>query len=182
MPRWRGGEIDRLLGAGHSAMHERLGRLLAEHAGWEHQAEVTFSIYGERGSIDILAWHRTTHALLVVELKTTIEDVHALLAQVDRYRRLAGAIARERGWEPGEISAWVVVADSRTNRRRLARHVTVLRTAFPVDGRGMRGWLRAPREAVSALSFLPADHPRNAGRDGSVGSGPGGGRRTRGRA
>lgn len=43
IPRWRGGELDRLLNAGHSAMHERLARDFAARAGWAAVPEVSFS-------------------------------------------------------------------------------------------------------------------------------------------
>jgi transcriptional regulator with XRE-family HTH domain len=165
VPRWRAGELDRLLGARHSAMHERLARLFGELPDWEHAAEVSFSIYGERGAIDILAWQPARRALLVVELKTEIIDVQGLLAQVDRYRRLAPSIARARGWDASTVSCWVVVADSRTNRRRLAEHALVLRGAFPVDGRSIRRWLRDPRGLIEAMSFVTYNDPRNARRD-----------------
>ena len=56
VPRWRGGELDRLLGARHSALHEAVAARFATLPGWSAVPEVTFSIYGERGAIDVLAW------------------------------------------------------------------------------------------------------------------------------
>ena len=41
----------------HAAMHEDVARLFATLPGWDEVPEVTFSEFGERGSIDILAWH-----------------------------------------------------------------------------------------------------------------------------
>lgn len=152
-PRWRGGELDRMLNSGHAAMHEAAANALAR-AGWLTAAEATFSIYGERGVIDILAWYPPTGSLLVIELKTDLVDVQALIGAVDRYRRLASQVARERGWAATSVSCWVLLRDSPANHRRLAAHATVLRNAFPVDGRGMRGWLRRPAGTVAALSFL----------------------------
>jgi transcriptional regulator with XRE-family HTH domain len=157
-PWWRGGDADRVLSERHGLMREQLAELFAARPEWVCQAEVTFSVFGERGSIDLLAWHPARRALLVVELKTEIMDPAALAAQVDRYRRLATGIAKERGWDPASVSAWVVVADSSMNRRRLARARTMLRNRFPVEGRTMRSWLRRPAGAVAALSFL-ADAP-----------------------
>ena len=55
--RWRGGELDRVLSAGHAAMHEALARWLAALPAWELAPEVSFSIFGERGIIDALCWH-----------------------------------------------------------------------------------------------------------------------------
>ena len=83
-PRWRGGELDRLLGARHSAMHEVMARRFAALDGWEAVPEVTFSLWGERGSIDVLGWHAATRTLLVTELKTEIVDVQELLGTLDR--------------------------------------------------------------------------------------------------
>jgi len=180
VPRWRGGELDRLLNAGHSAMHEQVARTFGRFPGWQIAPEASFSIRGERGVIDVLAWHAAQRMLLVVELKTAIVDVQDLISTIDRKRRLAAEIAAARGWgtpeaggaastavanaadaaiaaAPGSCvgtSGWVIVADTRTNRARLAAHVPVLRAAFPADGRTMRGWIPDPRRPVAALSFL----------------------------
>lgn len=151
--RWNGTDLDRLLNAGHSAMHELVVGILAT-AGWAVVPERSFSIWGERGVIDLLAWHAATRSLLVVELKTEIVDVQRLIGTVDRYRRLAPEVARELGWVPVTVSTWVAVAESPTNRRRLAEHVRVLRAACPSDGRSIRGWLRSPAGSLHALSFL----------------------------
>src|SRR5215208_4922245 len=87
--RWRGGELDRLIDARHAAVQESVARRLALMKDWVVEAEVTFSIYGERGSVDLVAWHRERRSLLVVEVKISVADVGALIRQVDRYRRLA---------------------------------------------------------------------------------------------
>ena len=168
VPRWRGGELDRLLNAGHSAMHEQVARMFGRFPGWQVAPEASFSIWGERGVVDVLAWHAARRMLLVIELKTAIVDVQALISTIDRKRRLAAEIASARGWGTPEAggaiaemarpgvgtSAWVIVADTRTNRARLAAHVSVLRAAFPADGRTMRGWIPDPRRPAAALSFL----------------------------
>jgi transcriptional regulator with XRE-family HTH domain len=151
--RWNGTELDRLLNAGHSAMHELVVGILTA-AGWEVVPERSFSIWGERGVIDLLAWHAATRSLLVVELKTEIVEVQRLIGTVDRYRRLAPQVVRDPGWEPLIVAAWVAVAESPTNRRRLGEHASVLRAAFPSDGRTVAGWLRRPSGPLAALSFL----------------------------
>ncbi|MGI8998659.1 MAG: helix-turn-helix domain-containing protein [Candidatus Limnocylindria bacterium] len=161
MPRWRGGELDRMLNAGHAAMHEAAAVELAGTE-WLTAAETTFAVYGERGIIDILCFHPPTRALLVIELKTDLVDVQALIGAVDRYRRLAPQVARERGWSGKSVSCWVLLRDTPSNHRRLSAHATVLRNAFPVDGRRMRGWLRHPLGTVAALSFLSDSHARKA--------------------
>lgn len=142
--RYRGGEVARVVSERHARMHELVAELLVPAPGWEFASEVTFSLWGERGVIDILAWHAGRRVLLVIELKTEIPDPAGLVAQVDRYRRLAPEIARNRGWRPAVIATWVLVAESDMNRRQLARHRALLRNAFPLDGRSLRRWLRDP--------------------------------------
>src|SRR5512141_1541963 len=155
--RWHGAELDRLLGARHSALHEAVAARLATLADWTVVPEATFSEFGERGAVDILAWHAPTRTVLVIELKTEIVDVQEMLGTLDRKRRLARPIARERGWEPAVVATWLIVATSRTNRRRVDAHRTMLRNALPADGRSMSAWLASPRGPIAALSYWPAN-------------------------
>jgi Helix-turn-helix len=141
---WRGADGARIVNERHSRMHELVAARLAATPGWEYATEVTFSEFGERGTIDILAWHPASRTLLVIELKTEIPDPAGLVAQVDRYRRLARQVGRARGWDPLVVAAWVLVAESDLNRDQLARHRRMLRNAFPLDGRFLRRWLRDP--------------------------------------
>jgi transcriptional regulator with XRE-family HTH domain len=163
IPRWRGADLDRLLGAGHSAMHESVARYLSSLPRWLFEPEVSFSIYGERGIIDILAWHADRRCLLVIELKTVIADVQALVGDIDRKKRLAWRVARERGWEPLTVSCWVIVARTKTNQRRIESHRTMLRAALPQDGHAMRSWLHSPNGSVRGLSMWTDVSPGNTG-------------------
>jgi len=154
--RWQGADLDRLVGARHSAMHEALASMFAILPEWVSAPEVSFAIYGERGVIDILAWHERTRSLLVIEIKTELVDLQATLGTLDRKVRLASQIAQQRGWDPVTVGAWLVVAEGSTNRRRIQRHATLLRTALPDDGPMLRAWLRRPSGPLRALSFLAA--------------------------
>lgn len=160
--RWRGGDLDRLMNAGHAAMHEQLARRLTDLPGWVFRPEVSYAVYGERGVIDILAFHPATGSLLVIELKTQLVDVSDLMGRMDRYLRLASRAASDHGWRATAVSCWIVLRDTRTNRRRVAAHAHTLRAAFPDDGRTARRWLGSPSDRLRALSFLSDAH------DGSV--------------
>ena len=162
--RWRAGDLDRLLNAKHSALHEEVARMFAELPGWVTAPEVSFAIYGERGVIDILAWHPGRRALLVIELKTDIADVNELLGTLDRKRRLATRIAAERGWRPLSVSCWLVVAAGRTNRARLAAHRAMIRAALPDDPRRMRRWIRDPNGPIALVSMWNAASGRQDSR------------------
>jgi transcriptional regulator with XRE-family HTH domain len=158
--RWRGGDLDRMLGAGHAALHEEVAQRLLSQPGWRFAPEVSFSIYGERGVIDILAWHQATRSLLVIELKTELVDFNELLGTLDRKVRLARDVAAERGWtRPASVSVWLIVVDSSTSRRRAREHGSMLRAALPDDGRAMRRWLARPSGRVAAMSFWPNMRP-----------------------
>ena len=151
------GEIERLLTAGHAALHESLARYITGLPGWVHAPEVSFAVYGERGIVDILAFHPATGSLLVIELKTELVSIEDLLGTMDIRMRHAAKIARERGWHAKSVSAWVVLAESATNHRRVRAYDHALRAAFPADGRAMRRWLRRPAGPIRALSFWAND-------------------------
>lgn len=150
------------MNAGHASLHEDVAGFLDGLVGWKHLPEVSFSIYGERGVIDILAFHPESGCLLIIELKTEIVDLEDLLATMHRRVRLAKTIAREHGWAPRFVGCWVIVAESDTNRRRLRAHRATLRSAFPADGHFMRAWLRKPNGGISALSFWADASGRSA--------------------
>jgi transcriptional regulator with XRE-family HTH domain len=162
--RWQGADLGRLLDARHAAMHETMAVLLGGLDGWQFEPEVSFSIYGERGIIDVLAWHPGRRMLLVIELKTEVVDVSGLLGTMDQRRRLAREIAARFGWRPIAVSTWVVIAESRTNRRAVSAHTNVLRAKMPMDGRGIGRWLKDPASRIDALSFLPYRHGVTVGR------------------
>jgi hypothetical protein len=88
--------------------------MLSGH-GWEVAVEVSFSIWGERGSIDVLAFHQDTGTLLVVEVKSVVRDSQAAILGLDRKARLAPRIATDRGW-PATVAAKLLVV---SGRRRL---------------------------------------------------------------
>jgi Helix-turn-helix. len=149
---WRGAELDRLLDAGHAAIAEQTKRLL-ERDGWLVRSEVSYSIYGERGRVDLLAFHPTYRALLVIEIKTRIADVHGLLGSLDTKERLARAIARRFGWHPMAIVSSLVLAEDRTNRRRIAEHGALF-SRFSLRGRAARAWLRKPTAGPEGIVFF----------------------------
>lgn len=160
---FEGEGLDRLRDQRHAAIVERMvARLLG--IGWEIATEVSFNVYGERGSIDILAWHPTTGALLVIEVKSVVPDVGGMLMTLDRKVRLAPDLARAHGWEPTSISRLLVLPEHRTARRRIEEHAATFGSAFPARNREVDRWLNAPVGTVSGLLFLPRDQLANGRR------------------
>jgi len=161
--RWQGEGLDRLLDEGHATIIDRFLPLLRV-ASWEVALEVTFNEFGERGSIDILGWHPSTRALLVVEIKSVVPDAQGTLAPLDRKVRVAPKLARGRGWDPVTVSRLLVIGDTTTNRDRVRRFNALFDAALPVRGRDVRRWLGNPDRAISALWFLPESTHRGVRR------------------
>lgn len=139
---WHGPELDRLLDAGHAAMAASVKRRL-ERWGWVVRVEATYSRYGERGRIDLLALHPATRIILVLELKTELVDVQALLGSVDVKTRLAPHVAASLGWNVAAVVPGIVLSENRTTRRRLATLDTLF-DAYAVRGRAALAWLQRP--------------------------------------
>lgn len=159
VPKSRGAELERVLSRRHSALAEAVTRWIGALPGWAVRPEVSFSIWGERGVVDLLAWHEATRSLLVIELKTAIVDVGELLGTLDRKVRLAHAIVADLDWKPVCVSVALVVGESMTNRRRVGAHRATLGASLPQDGRQLRGWLAAPTGVVRALAFVSDTRP-----------------------
>ncbi len=158
---WQGEALDRLLDAGHAEIVERVLAIL-RIPGWELATEVSFNVRGERGSIDILAFHSATGSLLVIEVKSVVPDMQAMLYGLDRKERLSGEIARERGWRVTSVSRLLVLPDDRTARRRVANHEATFRVALPGRTAAVKRWLRAPIGRLAGILFLPDVHQASA--------------------
>jgi transcriptional regulator with XRE-family HTH domain len=158
LPRSRSANIDRLVNALHAELAESVVRWLEMFGGWVVRPEVSFSRFGERGIIDLLAWHPGRRALLVIELKTAIVDVGELLGTLDRKLRNAWEIARGLGWDPATVACVLIVAEGPTNRRRVEAHAATFRASLPDRIVQFRRWLRDPASELRALVFFADRH------------------------
>jgi len=150
---WQGEGMDRLLDVAHARLVEwTVGWLAA--AGWEAIPEVTFNVRGERGSIDVLA-RSPSGAVLLVEVKSVIPDIQALLAGIDRKARLAPDVCRGRGWAPVRCSRLLVVSADRTARRRVAAVAATFNAALPARSSDVRRWVASPVGEIAGVLFVP---------------------------
>jgi transcriptional regulator with XRE-family HTH domain len=157
---WRGGDLDRLLDEGHAALVGRISTIL-DGLGWETDPEVTFSEFGERGSIDVFAWHPATRTLLIVEVKTELTSIEETLRTHDVKVRLGPTIAaKRRGWKPASVGRLLVLPDHSTPRRRVARHDGVLARVYRSRGVACREWLRQGGPGSGLLFLSPTNQPR----------------------
>jgi transcriptional regulator with XRE-family HTH domain len=160
---WGGrGQLDRLLDQDHARLTEAWASLHAR-LGWQVWAEASFSVYGERGRIDLLAYHARTGTLEVVECKTIVADIQDLLGRLDAKVRLAPTIAAGRGWRVRRVVPSLVIADGRTAHRRTAEHRQLF-SRFDLRGRAARAFVRDPRRQGSGLlAFVPLPRTNHGG-------------------
>jgi DNA-binding XRE family transcriptional regulator len=162
-PRWRGAELAKLLDEKHAAMvREVVTRLSA--LGWVTLPEHTFSVRGERGSIDVLAWLPAPRALLVVEVKTLVADLQDLLSTLDRKRRLSPSIAVELGWRPLLIGTVLVMPGETQARNAVELYRPVFDAAYPARARQVHRWLRCPERDLRGIWYLLNFNPGGAKR------------------
>jgi hypothetical protein len=150
-----------MLGARHSALGEAVVGWLRRFEGWEARPEVSFSWYGERGVIDVLAWHAQSRTQLQIEIKTEIVDVGELLGTLDRRRRLGDKIGEPLGWAPSAVATLVVIAESETNRRRVRAHEQLFVAGLPDRIVTVRRYLRHPGGDLRGLIFFSESRPGN---------------------
>jgi transcriptional regulator with XRE-family HTH domain len=152
--RWRGGLADRLIDRGHARIVEAVVAELVR-LGWECVPEYTVNVFGDRGSVDVLAWHPVRRAVLLIEVKTWLTDLQAMLSSLSRKVRLVpGLVAEERGWDRLALGHVVVVLDTRRNRSTVGSHRATFDATFPVGTVDVRAWLRAPTSNLAGLWFL----------------------------
>lgn len=150
---FQGEGLDRLRDRAHARIVDDLVAILVA-LGWVVETEASFNHFGERGSIDILAFHAHAGALLVVEVKTVVPDVGGMLMTLDRKVRIGPGLAQDRGWEVESVSRLLVFPESSTPRRRVADHATTFASAFPARNEAIKRWLRRPAEPIRGLLFL----------------------------
>jgi transcriptional regulator with XRE-family HTH domain len=150
-----------LADTGHARLVEFVVAVI-RRSGWSVLVEYTFNHFGERGSVDIVAWHPVRRALLVVEVKTRLLDVQELLATFDRKCRIVPPLlGRQRAWNAVIIGRLLVVADGTSQRRVVRAHAHTFDATLPDSARRVRSWLRDPVHPLAAICFVP---PTTGGR------------------
>jgi len=130
--------------------------------GWLVEAEVSFNHYGDRGRVDLAAHHPSHGVLLIVEVKSRIDDVQDVIGRLDVKARVGNVIARERGWPVSRIVPALVIADGRTARRRVVDHAALF-SRFAVRSRAAWAWVRRPEGPVPSGHLLFVTPPSTLG-------------------
>jgi transcriptional regulator with XRE-family HTH domain len=163
MVKWRGEELDRLIDSAHASLVQACVGLFAAR-GWLTRVEVSFNHYGDRGRVDILAFHPPTRMLAVAEIKTALGDSQDTLGRLDVKARLGNVVAASVGWDsPSAVVPVLVLGESRSSRRLIAGHGALFER-FNVRGRQAMAWLRLPTAGPAPTGLLwfadvPDSHP-----------------------
>lgn len=155
--RYQGGLGDRLVDAAHAALVEVVVAVL-RGSGWQVDLEFTFNLFGDRGSVDVLAWHAQHRTLLIVEVKSRFTDLQAMLLSLARKLRVVpGAARTERGWDAVNVARVVVTYGTAENRAVVARHASMFEASLPARATEIRSWLRDPNGPLSGVWLMSQD-------------------------
>lgn len=141
-----------------------VGRRLISHR-WEVAREVEIVHGRSHGWIDLLAFDPRTRTLLVIEVKTLLDDLGAVERQLGWYERAAWDRARELGWEPRRVRSWLLVLASEEVERVLSANRPFVNAAFPVRAREMATALGPGAPSTESGRGLALIDPSSRGRD-----------------
>lgn len=151
---WNGAAADRLVDESHAAIVESAAKVFRAR-GWLTRPEVSFSEYGERGSVDLFAANELNRAVATCEIKSEFGSLEEMNRSFDVKVRLTPKICqRLYGWKPSVVGRILVVPNVTTIRRVIARHSATMDALYPARSREVRAWLRSPTTNVGAIWFV----------------------------
>ena len=124
-------------GVVHGRCSAYVGRRLGRQ-GWSVRREVEITHGRWHGWIDILAFHPGSRTLVIIEIKTQIEDLGAVERQLGWYERAALDVAAAIGWRPTAVVSWLLLLQSDEVEAALRRERDLLRVGFAHRARQMR--------------------------------------------
>jgi transcriptional regulator with XRE-family HTH domain len=148
----RGADVARLLDEEHAAIVETLAATLRQ-GGWRVEAEASYSEYGERGRVDVLAFDPAGKALAVVEVKTELADLQELFGSLSVKARLAPGLGRRMAWHPTRVVTLLAVAATAANRSIVGAHPTLF---SPFERRWLRDNSLPALDRDRVLLWIPA--------------------------
>lgn len=113
-------------------------------AGWAVASEVEIEGRWGPGWIDIMAFHPLARQLLVIEIKTEIEDLGRIQRTLGWYVHASAAAARRDAWHAQSTTAALIVLSTRATDARLRENRQLIRIAFPTPVRDLRRWIEDP--------------------------------------
>lgn len=132
--------------AGHARCIAYVARRL-ERLGWLVRTEVEVISGSARGWIDLLAFRPSDGTLLVIEIKTQIDDIGLVQRQLAWYVASAWKIARHLGWHSKRALPVLLVLATRRNIDRMSANRELLKREFALPTLELAAIARAPRPA-----------------------------------
>ncbi len=117
-------------------------------AGWLTAREVEVVDGRTRGWIDLLAFDPRSGQLLVIELKTRLDDLGAIERRLGWYLRVAPGAAIARGWRPSHVAGWLITLASDEVDASVRVHRDLVDRSFPVRATTMSAVIRGEMTQV----------------------------------
>jgi transcriptional regulator with XRE-family HTH domain len=93
------------------------------------------------GWIDLLAFDPKTSTLLIIEVKTRLDDLGALERQMGWYERSALEAAHRIGWRPTRVVSWLLVLATADADSVLRSNRAIFDDAYPTRAPQAMAWL-----------------------------------------
>jgi DNA-binding XRE family transcriptional regulator len=135
--------------------------------GWSIARELEVFAGRSHGWIDLLAFDPRSRTLVIVEIKTRLDDIGGVERQIAWYERDALRLARSLGWLPERRLAWLLVLASDEVERQISLHRDLLGRFFQDRAAAMRAVMLdgAARARSRGLALID---PTSRRRDGLI--------------
>lgn len=121
-------------------VHTRCSGYIDRHfrrAGWVTKREVEVVHGRSHGWIDLLAFDPRTGTLVIIEIKTRLDDLGAIERQLGWYERYARDTGLSLGWRPRRVLSWLVMLASDEVEAALRADREALEIGFPMRAAAM---------------------------------------------
>jgi transcriptional regulator with XRE-family HTH domain len=109
--------------------------------GWQVRSEVEIGEGRFRGWIDLLAYRPSDGALLVIEVKTEIDDIGRILRSLGWYVRSSRDAAQAFGWQPRVIIPVLIALATVETDARLAANGDLVRNDLSGGAADLAAWI-----------------------------------------
>lgn len=107
------------------------------NAGWATAREVEIVHAHSHGWIDLVAFDLKSGTLVIIEVKTRLDDLGAVERQVGWYERSAHDVAQRLGWRSRRVASWLLILASEEVEATLRANRASMARAFPARARDM---------------------------------------------
>jgi transcriptional regulator with XRE-family HTH domain len=132
--------------------------------GWRTAREVEIVDGRSHGWIDCLAFDPHNRTLVVIEIKTRLDDLGLIERQLGWYERTAAETAGRLGWRPTRIVTWLLLLASQEVDLAVHTNRELLAQGFPARAREILAWLREGHNTPSRRGLALLD-PSSKRRD-----------------